>query len=129
MSNSYFYKYAQLPILLNYLMKNAILLLSCFLVLSGCQEDYYYLTHSDFQGITLQSSKDVYKMNLKVKAISTCPSILEVTIRKTLYKFNVQESLDTIISRDWYQDPLYIQVHYDSCIVEDPIIGIRFAKL
>ena len=94
-------------------------------MLYGCQEPYYYLSESDFDGYVMESNNNVYKMNLKVNAKSKCPSKIEVNLNSYNYVFTFISKLDTMLSRDWYGDPMTVVVKHDSCVVGIPKIGIR----
>ena len=108
------------------IMKNLYCILLLCLTLTGCSDDYYYLKESDFDGISLNSPEKTFKLNLKVKAESKCPSVLEILLQKNVRKFNVNQHLDTIISMDWFMEPLRVKVITDSCILDTPLVGIRF---
>ena len=106
-------------------MKTLILWFACLILLS-CNEDYTYIQPENYSGILLQSRRGVYKMKVRVEAKSKCKSLILFQVDSTIYTFYVNNYIDTSFSRDWYENPMFIKVDTDSCLVNDPVIGVKF---
>jgi hypothetical protein len=107
-------------------MKLNILFFIAFLI-QGCNSNNYrYLSPSELDGITLQPGEHVYKMKVRVEAKSKCKSFILLQIDSTFYTIQVNNNIDTSFLEDWYQNPMYIKVTTDSCLIKDPVIGVKF---
>lgn len=98
------------------------------LTIMGCQ-NYHYLSEEEMEGMRFESNKHVYKLMVKIQAIAKCNSELTINLNNTeKYSFPFNSSLDTILSLDWYNEPLYVKVDYDSCVNETPKVGILLVE-
>jgi hypothetical protein len=107
-------------------MKLNILFFITFLIQGCINNNYYYLSPSELDGITLQPGEHVYKMKVRVEAKSKCKSFILLQIDSTFYTIQVNNNIDTSFLEDWYQNPMYIKVTTDSCLIKDPVIGVKF---
>lgn len=103
----------------------AIIFLLLFSII-GCKDDYHYLEANELDGVTLESHNHVYKVAIKIQAQATCATKLNVWISKGLRIVPLDKSVDTILTQDWYGEPLEFRLEYDTCVVKYPIIGIKF---
>lgn len=107
-------------------LKKYFLLLLMSSAIIACGEDFQYIQPSEFKGITLESHSGVYKVAIKIKGEATCSSQIKFYLSGELWIIPVKNSVDTLLTRDWYDEPLAFKVELDSCIVENPVIGIKF---
>ena len=109
-------------------MAKSLISLALLLTLLSCQK-YHYLTEKEMDGVQFESNNHVYQLQLKIEAIATCSSAIVVTLNnKEKLNFPIQSELDTVLSFDWYNTPLYVEVDYDSCITTVPKVGVLLAE-
>ncbi len=108
-------------------MKLMTFLIAVLSIIS-CQ-NYHYLSEEEMEGMRYESNNHVYKLNIKIQALAECNSELTINLNNTeKYSFPFNSSLDTILSRDWYNEPLYVKVDYDSCVMDTPKVGILLVE-
>jgi hypothetical protein len=96
------------------------------LFLIACGEDYHYIHSSEFNGVTVKSHRGVHTVAVKIQAKASCSSHITLIIGGTRYAIPIKHSIDTILKQDWYGEPLEFKVELDSCVMKDPVIGIKF---
>ncbi len=76
-----------------------------------------------------ESNNHVHKLLVKIQASAECNSELTINLNNMeKYSFPFNSSLDTTFSRDWYNEPLFVKVDYDSCVTKTPKVGILLAE-
>ena len=94
----------------------------------SCQK-YHYLTDKELDGIILSSNNHVYQIMVKIQAESKCESTITINLNAIeKYIFQLDTSIDTVFVRDWYNEPLYLKVEYDSCLTDTPKIGVKLSE-
>lgn len=92
----------------------------------ACGDPYQYINPREHESITLPSRGGVFKAAVKIQAESKCPSNILLFINRERWPVSVVSSIDTVLTMDWYGEELTFRAQIDSCLVGDPVIGVKF---